>query len=52
MQTPGGGATGALPVAEQATEASGRGQQLTQPRRRQGRCRVPQQEHALFVDYT
>ena len=35
---------GAPPVAEKATRASGSGRQMTQPRRRQGRCRIPQQD--------
>ena len=38
------GARGALPVADEATRASGNGRCATQPRHRQGAHRAPQQD--------
>jgi len=38
------GARGALPVADEATRASGSGRCATQPLRRQGAHRAPQQD--------
>ena len=48
--SPRGGARGALPVADTATRASGRGRWARQPLRRQREHRAPQQESAFGAE--